>query len=109
LRTDHIPERESPERTKAALAIRKASGGKPGNPTNSREAGENGRASLIAAAADQARCLLPLLRTLKAQGTITLRAVTRALTSASSRRRVGWHVSSAANLLARASKLEAIR
>src|SRR5947207_3621286 len=49
------------ERTKAALAIRKASGGRLGNPTNIREAGETGRISLTAAADDHARGLLPLL------------------------------------------------
>ena len=36
------------ERTKAALAIRKASGSKLGNPTNIHEAGALGRASLVA-------------------------------------------------------------
>src|SRR5881227_2192984 len=38
------------ERTKSALAIRKASGKKLGNPTNIREAGAMGRASLVASA-----------------------------------------------------------
>jgi DNA invertase Pin-like site-specific DNA recombinase len=50
------------ERTKAALAIRKASGGKLGNPTNIQEAGNDGRASLIAAADEYARNMLPVLR-----------------------------------------------
>ena len=67
------------ERTKAALAIRKASGTKLGNPSNIREAGEVGRASLIEAADDHARSLLPILRTLRAEGTITIGAVTRSL------------------------------
>jgi DNA invertase Pin-like site-specific DNA recombinase len=49
------------ERTKAVLAIRKASGGKLGNPTNIREAGNDGRASLIEAADANARSLLPVL------------------------------------------------
>jgi DNA invertase Pin-like site-specific DNA recombinase len=99
------------ERTKAALAVRKANGGKLGNPINIRDAGESGRASLVAAADDQARSLLPLLRTLKAEGTITIGAVTRALNERKIPvpRGARWHVSSVANLLARAQKLEAVR
>jgi DNA invertase Pin-like site-specific DNA recombinase len=56
------------ERTKAALAIRKAAGGKLGNPTNIGEAGGVGRASLVAAADEHARSLLPLLHTSGAEG-----------------------------------------
>src|SRR5436305_9172404 len=41
------------ERTKAALAIRKAQGSKLGNPTNIREAGNLGRTTAVAAADDQ--------------------------------------------------------
>src|SRR3954453_8862497 len=67
------------ERTKAALAVRKASGSKLGNPTNIREAGELGRTSLIEAADEHAKGLLPLLRTLRAEGTITIGGVTRSL------------------------------
>src|SRR5947207_342828 len=67
------------ERTKAALAIRKASGTKLGNPSNIREAGETGRTSLIEAADEHAKGLLPLLRTLRAEGTITIGGVTRSL------------------------------
>src|SRR3954449_7232177 len=59
------------ERTKAALAIRKAQGSKLGNPTNIREAGEIGRISLTAAADDHARNMLPVLRMLGAEGTIS--------------------------------------
>jgi DNA invertase Pin-like site-specific DNA recombinase len=99
------------ERTKAALAVRKASGGKLGNPSNIREAGKLGRASLIAAADAHAEALLPLLRTLRSEGAITIGAITRSFnerkipTSRGSR----WHVSAVANLLARAQKLEALR
>jgi DNA invertase Pin-like site-specific DNA recombinase len=100
------------ERTKAALAIRKAAGGKLGNPTNIHQAGEIGRASLVSAADEQARNLLPVLRMLRAEGTISIGAVTRALNErkVSTPRGSHWHVSSVANLLARASKkLEAVR
>src|SRR6202040_2817866 len=64
------------ERTKAALAIRKASGGKLGNPINIREAGAMGRASLVASANEHARNLLPVLRTVRAEGATTLPAIT---------------------------------
>src|SRR5712672_215377 len=53
------------ERTKAALAIRKATGSKLGNPINIREAGDMGRATLAASADDHARSLVPLLRTVR--------------------------------------------
>src|SRR6267154_2622930 len=56
------------ERTKAALAIRKASGGKLGNPIKIRDAGDMGRATLEAAADDHARSLLPMLRTVRNEG-----------------------------------------
>jgi len=99
------------ERTKAALAIRKASGTKLGNPSNMREGGEAGRASLIEAADDHARSLLPPLRTLRAEGTITIGAITRSLNERKvpTARGSRWHVSIVANLLARAHKLEAVR
>ena len=99
------------ERTKAALAVRKASGGKLGNPINIREAGEIGRTALTNVADEHARSLLPLLRALRAEGTITIGAVTRSLNE----RRIPtprgsrWHVSSVANLLARTQKLEELR
>src|SRR5881398_949042 len=60
------------ERTKAALAVRKASGGKLGNPTNIREAGAMGRASLVASVDQHARNLLPVLRTVRNEGAATL-------------------------------------
>jgi DNA invertase Pin-like site-specific DNA recombinase len=96
------------ERTRAALAIRKASGGKLGNPTNIREAGNDGRASLVAVANDHARSLLPVLRSIRAEGAVSIGAVMRALNDRKipSPRGSRWHVSSAANLLARALKLE---
>jgi DNA invertase Pin-like site-specific DNA recombinase len=99
------------ERTRAALAIRKASGSKLGNPTNIRVAGDIGRATAIAGADDHARSLLPLLRSLRAEGAVTIGAVTRSLNDRKVRTARGsrWHVSSVANLLTRAQKLEAVR
>jgi DNA invertase Pin-like site-specific DNA recombinase len=99
------------ERTKTALVIRKANGGKLGNPSNIREAGQVGRASLIEAADDHARSLLPLLRSLRGEGASTIGAVTRSLNERKipTVRGSRWHVPSVANLLARAQKLEAVR
>ena len=98
------------ERTKAALSIRKASGGKLGNPTNIREAGNLGRTTAVAGANDHARSLLPLLHSLRAEGAITIGAIMRSLNERKvpTARGVVWHVSSVANLLARAQKLEAL-
>jgi len=65
--------------TTASLAIRKASGIKLGNPINIQAAGEVGRKSLIDVADEHARSMLPLLRTLRSEGTITIAAVTQSL------------------------------
>ena len=96
------------ERTKAALAVRKGSGGKLGNPTNIAEAGNMGRSSLIAAANEHARSLLPVLRSLDAEGATTIGAVMRALNERKipTSRGARWHTSSATNLLARARRFE---
>src|SRR5215208_6029100 len=95
------------ERTRAALAVRKATGARLGNPSNIREAGGIGRTALIQAADEHARGLLPLLRTLRTEGTITIGGVTRSLNDrrVPTARGSRWHVSSVANLLARAQKL----
>ncbi len=77
------------ERTKAALAVRKASGSKLGNPVNIREAGNVGRASLVAAADEHARSLLPLLRILRNEGAITIGAITTALNDRRFQHRAG--------------------
>ena len=98
------------ERTKAALAVRKANGSKLGNPTNIREAGDLGRATAIAAADDHAMALVPLLRTLRNGGAITIGAITRSLNDRKISTPCGsrWHVSTVANLLARAQKFEGL-
>jgi DNA invertase Pin-like site-specific DNA recombinase len=99
------------ERTRAALAVRKASGARLGNPTNIAMAGEAGRASSIACADEFAAKLAPVLRAIRAGGAKGFGAIASALnernipTARSSR----WHVSSVANLVARTQKLEAIR
>src|SRR5215213_121967 len=73
------------ERTKAALAVRKSAGGRLGNPINIREAGEVGRTSLVEAADEHARSMLPILRALRSEGTITIGAITGHSTNGRSR------------------------
>ena len=99
------------ERTKAALAVKKASGSKLGNPVNIREAGDIGRTTLAAVADMHAEGLLPILRAVRFEGAITIGAIMRSLNARKipTPRGSRWHVSSVANLLARAQKLEAVR
>ena len=99
------------ERTKAALAVRKASGTKLGNPINIGEAGRIGRATLAAAADEHARRVLPVLRSVRAEGAITLAAITAMFNErrVPTLRGARWHVSSVANLLARTQKLEGVQ
>ena len=104
-------ERRLTERTKAALAVRKSQGTKLGNPVNIRQAGEAGRAALAAGADTHAERLLPILRSVRAEGVITIGAITRSLNEREIQTLRGsrWHVSSVANLLTRAQKLEGLR
>jgi DNA invertase Pin-like site-specific DNA recombinase len=99
------------ERTRAALAARKVSGAKLGNPINIQQAGTIGRASQTAAADDYARGLLPVLRAVRSEGAITLAAISNALTERKipTPRGARWHVSTVATLLARAQKLKELR
>ena len=65
--------------TKAALAAKKASGIKLGNPRNITRAGELGR-SVQAATADQfVANLMPVVRAIQNSGATTLEAITLAL------------------------------
>jgi len=99
------------ERTKAALAGRKATGAEFGNPTNIGEAGRIGRSVQTAAADEHARALLPALRAIRAEGAISIGAVARALNDRKipTARGLQWYVSTVANLLARAQRLEELR
>jgi len=97
------------ERTKAALAAKKASGAKLGNTRNIAIAGTSGRNAQIAAADQFAAGLLPVVLTIRNAGANTLEAISSALNDRGIRsaRGAGWHASSVSNLLARASKLSA--
>jgi hypothetical protein len=92
------------ERTKAALAAKKASGGKLGNPRDLASAGAQGRQMQIAAADEFVAGLMPLVRAIQKTGAGTLEAITRALNERGVRpaRGTRWYVSSVANLLSRA-------
>lgn len=99
------------ERTKAALAVRKANGAALGNPSDIREAGMAGRASRAASADNYARGLLTVLRAVRSEGAITLAPISNALTARKvpTVRGARWHVSNVATLLARAQKLEELQ
>lgn len=99
------------ERTKAALAAKKANGGKLGNPRDLARAGAHGRQMQMAAADEFVAGLLPLVRAIQNTGANTLEAICCALNERSVRpaRGTRWYVSSVANLLARAQKLAKVR
>ena len=67
------------ERTKAALAARKANGGRLGNPRNIAQAGELGRQVQVSAADEFAAKVLPALRAIRTSGAETLEAICCAL------------------------------
>ena len=60
------------ERTKAALAAKKAAGARLGNPRNLAHAGNIGRAALIDVADEFASGLLPVIQAIRATGALTL-------------------------------------
>ena len=95
------------ERTKAALAAKKASGDRLGNPSNIGQAGELGRSVQTAAADEFVASLLPIVQAIRSAGAVTLRDMTTALNQRGIRSARGgrWHVSSVKNLLARASEM----
>jgi DNA invertase Pin-like site-specific DNA recombinase len=67
------------ERTKAALAQKKAAGAKLGNPSNSAQAAATGRAVQVATADQFVAGLMPILQAIRNTGATTLDAMTRAL------------------------------
>ena len=99
------------ERTKAALAAKKASGASLGNPKNLAAAGSIGRHALVAGADAFAAGLLPIVQTLQSAGATTLGALTRGLNERGVRTARGarWHVSSVSNLLSRTKILAEAR
>src|SRR5882757_2262434 len=91
------------ERTKAALAAKKAAGAVLGNPHNLAQAGNLGRAVLIEGADRFVESLVPVVQTIRSEGATTLRAMAQALNRRGFKSARGgtWHPSSVANLLSR--------
>ncbi len=91
------------DRTRVALAAKKAHGAKLGNPTNLAEAQAKGAAAGKAAADAFAANVLPVVRQLQAAGVVTVRAIAEALNARGIRTARGgeWHGSTVTNLLAR--------
>ncbi|MBP0111059.1 recombinase family protein [Bradyrhizobium vignae] len=91
------------ERTRAALAQKKAQGAKLGNRTNLLEAQAKGSATNRAAADAFAANVMPIVRQIQATGVTTYRAIAQALNDRGVRTARGglWHDSTVRNLLAR--------
>jgi len=91
------------ERTRAALAQRKAQGARLGNPRNSAEAAAVGRRVQADEADRFARNILPVIEAIRRSGVSTLAGIAEALNARGLRSARGgkWHVSAVENLLAR--------
>ena len=91
------------DRTRVALAAKKAQGARLGNPTNLAEAQALGAAAGRAGADAFAANVLPVVRDLQATGVVTIRAIAEALNLRGIRTVRGgeWHGSTVRNLLAR--------
>jgi DNA invertase Pin-like site-specific DNA recombinase len=94
------------ERTRAALAERKARGAKLGNPRSASEAAARGRQVQVAEAERFAAQMLPIVSAIRASGVFSLAGIAAALNERGIRSARGgrWHVSSVRNLLARAQR-----
>src|SRR3954462_7823680 len=97
------------ERTKAALAAKRQQGATLGNRTNIASAGAIGRQALQAEANRFAKNLLPIIRNIQAGGPIGMVSIAKELNQRGIRTARGgqWHVSSVANVLARAECFQA--
>jgi DNA invertase Pin-like site-specific DNA recombinase len=96
------------ERTRGALAAKKAAGARLGNPHNLDHAGSLGRAALARAADEFASGLIPVLEAIRVRGALTLASVATELNGRGIRSARGgkWHRSSVANLLGRTNTQE---
>ena len=97
------------ERTKAALAARKAQGARLGNRRNAREAAAIGRRVLIEDADAFAANVLPIVESLRVSGVTDLRGLALALNSRGVRTARGgrWHVSNVKNVIDRSGRQRA--
>ncbi len=94
------------ERTKAALAARKAQGAKLGNRRNPREAAALGSEALVAEADAFAANTVPVIDSLRQAGVTDLRGIASALNARGIRTARGgrWHVSNVKNAIDRADR-----
>jgi DNA invertase Pin-like site-specific DNA recombinase len=92
------------DRTRAALAVKKAQGVKLGNPVNLIEAGAKGADMQRANADAYAANVLPVIRQIQASGASTLRAVADALNARGIHTARGgqWYAATVRNVLERA-------
>jgi DNA invertase Pin-like site-specific DNA recombinase len=92
------------ERTRVALAQRKAQGARLGNPHNAAMAAALGRKAQVEEADRFAANVLPVVDAVRTSGVTTLSGITEALNARGVRSARGgrWHISSVQNLLARA-------
>lgn len=92
------------DRTRSALAAKKAQGAALGNRTNLGEASAKGATANRAAADTFAANVLPIVKQIQASGATTSRAIAEALNARGIRTARGgaWHSSTVGNLLARA-------
>jgi DNA invertase Pin-like site-specific DNA recombinase len=95
------------QRTKAALAAKRAAGASLGNPRNLDHAGSLGRAALARAADEFASGLIPVMQAIRNAGTLTLASIALELNRRGIRSARGgnWQRSSVRNLLERTKLL----
>jgi DNA invertase Pin-like site-specific DNA recombinase len=91
------------ERTRSALASRKAQGRKLGNPSNPGAAAQLGRQSTMREADRLAASVLPIIKAIHASGATSLRSIALALNNRGVRTARGgnWQVSNVRNVLKR--------
>src|SRR5205085_12455022 len=91
------------ERTRSALAARKAQGGRLGNPHNASDAAALGRKAQTENAALFAANTLPVVEAIRQTGVTDLRGIAAALNTRGIRTARGgrWHVSNVKNLIER--------
>jgi DNA invertase Pin-like site-specific DNA recombinase len=93
------------ERTRSALAQRKAQGTRLGNPRNAKEAAALGRVVQTVEAERFAANVLPVIRSVQAAGVTGMAAIAKVLNDRGVRTARGgrWHASTVRNLLLRAA------
>lgn len=94
------------ERTRAALAARKAQGAPLGNPSSAAEAARLGRRTCVAEADRFAASIMPIIDRLRSAGITSYRGIARGLNARGIRTARGrtWQVSNVRNLIARGEK-----